>query len=149
MIGNNNNTKNRPETRIRRRVTSSDTSDEHSADELLMNNAKLGRPNGDGKASSSSSESCHSSSNHGGNLANTGDDTHAVCQWLQFLQMESYLQGFVDNGYDDFETIKQIGQPDLEAIGVGDPHHRAFLLDAVKVLREQVRLRIFCFGSIW
>jgi hypothetical protein len=59
--------------------------------------------------------------------------------------MESYLQGFVDNGYDDFETIKQIGQPDLEAIGVGDPHHRAFLLDAVKVLREQVRLRIFLF----
>jgi hypothetical protein len=36
------------------------------------------------------------------------DDPHAVGQWLQFLQMDMYLQGFIDNGYDDFETIKQV-----------------------------------------
>ena len=72
---------------------------------------RLGRPNGDGKASSSSSESCHSSSHLPGNAAMTQhfeDDPHAVGQWLQFLQMEMYLQGFIDNGYDDFETIKQV-----------------------------------------
>ena len=55
--------------------------------------------------------------------------------------MEKYLTGFIDNGYDDFETIKQIGLPDLEAIGVTDPHHQTFLLNAVRVLREQ--------GAVW
>jgi hypothetical protein len=55
------------------------------------------------------------------------NDHHAVGQWLQFLQMDQYLQGFIDNGYDDFETVKQIGPPDLEAIGVSNPHHQAFL----------------------
>ena len=43
----------------------------------------------------------------------------AVGQWLGFLQMPSaYLGMFVDNGYDDFETVKQIGMDDLVAIGV-------------------------------
>ena len=61
----------------------------------------------------------------------------AVSAWLHFLQMEMYSQEFVDNGYDDLETVKRIGGEDLDAIGVTAPSHRAFLLDAVKVLREQ------------
>ena len=61
----------------------------------------------------------------------------AVSAWLNFLQMDSYSQEFVDNGYDDLETVKKIGEEDLDAIGVAAPSHRAFLLDAVKVLREQ------------
>ncbi len=65
----------------------------------------------------------------------------AVTSWLQFLQMERYAQDFLDNGYDDLETAKQIGLADLEAIGVSVPHHRTFLLDAVRVLREQ--------GAVW
>ena len=43
----------------------------------------------------------------------------------------------MDNGYDDLETVKQIGTEDLDAIGVVNQHHRAFILDAVRVLREQ------------
>ena len=65
----------------------------------------------------------------------------AVSAWLHFLQMEMYSQEFVDNGYDDLETVKRIGAEDLDAIGVTAPSHRAFLLDAVKVLREQ--------GCVW
>ena len=61
----------------------------------------------------------------------------AVSAWLNFLQMDLYSQEFVDNGYDDLETVKKIGEEDLDAIGVAAPSHRAFLLDAVKVLREQ------------
>ena len=64
----------------------------------------------------------------------------AVSAWLNFLQMDSYSQEFVDNGYDDLETVKKIGEEDLDAIGVTAPSHRAFLLDAVKVLREQGRV---------
>ena len=64
-------------------------------------------------------------------------NTSAVATWLQFLQMDQYLTDFLDNGYDDLETAKKIGSEDLEAIGVEDQHHKMFLLDAVRVLREQ------------
>ena len=43
----------------------------------------------------------------------------------------------MDNGYDDLETVKQIGTDDLDAIGEVNKHHRNFILDAVQVLREQ------------
>lgn len=60
-----------------------------------------------------------------------------VTEWLLFLQLGQYSKGFIDNGYDDLETVKKIGPADLDAIGVLSAHHRAFLLDAVRVLREQ------------
>ena len=60
-----------------------------------------------------------------------------VVEWLTFLQLGQYTQGFIDNGYDDLETVKKIGPADLDAIGVLSAHHRAFLLDAVRVLKEQ------------
>jgi hypothetical protein len=61
-----------------------------------------------------------------------------VLEWLSFLQLGQYGRGFLDNGYDDLETVKRIGPADLDAIGVLSAHHRAFLLDAVRVLKEQV-----------
>ena len=61
-----------------------------------------------------------------------------VVEWLTFLQLGQYSKGFLDNGYDDLETVKKIGPADLDAIGVLSAHHRAFLLDAVRVLKEQV-----------
>ena len=60
-----------------------------------------------------------------------------VVEWLTFLQLGHYSKGFIDNGYDDLETVKKIGPADLDAIGVLSAHHRAFLLDAVRVLKEQ------------
>jgi hypothetical protein len=48
-----------------------------------------------------------------------------------------YTQAFLDNGYDDLEVCKQIGNPDLDAIGVMKPHHRKELLRSVKILREK------------
>nr|XP_046223337.1 SAM and SH3 domain-containing protein 1 isoform X3 [Oncorhynchus gorbuscha] len=60
-----------------------------------------------------------------------------VYEWLQNLKLPQYLEGFVDNGYDDLEVCKQIGDPDLDAIGVHVQHHRQKLLDAVKRLRAQ------------
>ena len=61
----------------------------------------------------------------------------AVHAWLGFLQMERYTKDFLDNGYDDLETVKKIGLEDLDAIGVESLSHKAFILDAVRVLREQ------------
>ena len=63
--------------------------------------------------------------------------SNIVQEWLSFLQLPHYAAAFLDNGYDDLETVKQVGPADLDAVGVVSVHHRAFLLDAVRVLREQ------------
>ena len=75
-------------------------------------------------------------------LANSGEsgisgNNNIVVEWLTFLQLGHYSPSFLDNGYDELEVVKQIGPADLDAIGVLSVHHRAFLLDAVRVLREQ------------
>ncbi|KAA0708527.1 Sterile alpha motif domain-containing protein 5 [Triplophysa tibetana] len=59
-----------------------------------------------------------------------------VYEWLKTLQLCQYVEAFVDNGYDDLEVCKQIGDPDLDAIGVFIPHHRRRIHDAVKRLKD-------------
>ena len=56
--------------------------------------------------------------------------------WLSTLKLSQYVEAFVDNGYDDLEVCKQIGEPDLDAIGVRVEYHRHRLLSAVARLRE-------------
>ncbi|XP_036074287.1 sterile alpha motif domain-containing protein 5 isoform X1 [Rousettus aegyptiacus] len=63
--------------------------------------------------------------------------TNIVYEWLKTLQLPQYAESFVDNGYDDLEVCKQIGDPDLDAIGVLAPAHRRRILEAVRRLREQ------------
>ena len=65
------------------------------------------------------------------------EDMNIITEWLTFLQLDHYAKDFIDNGYDDLETLKRIGPADLDAIGVVSVHHRSFILDAVRVLREQ------------
>lgn len=59
-----------------------------------------------------------------------------VLEWLSKLHLAQYVESFLDNGYDDLEVCKQIGQPDLDAIGVRVEHHRHRLLTAVQQLKE-------------
>jgi len=74
----------------------------------------------------------------GEQTSSTGAEVpNIVVEWLTFLQLGQYARGFLDNGYDELETVKKIGPADLDAIGVLSAHHRAFLLDAVRVLKEQ------------
>ncbi|KAH9381886.1 hypothetical protein HPB48_015394 [Haemaphysalis longicornis] len=67
---------------------------------------------------------------------NAGEQS-IVADWLRTLGLAQYAESFVDNGYDDLEICKQIGEPDLDAIGVSDPKHRHRVLQAVRVLLEQ------------
>ncbi|KAG7255985.1 hypothetical protein CRUP_023449 [Coryphaenoides rupestris] len=60
-----------------------------------------------------------------------------VYEWLKTLQLSQYVESFVDNGYDDLEVCKQIGEPDLDAIGVYVPHHRRRVHDAVQRLKDE------------
>ncbi|CAL8293075.1 unnamed protein product, partial [Arctogadus glacialis] len=62
--------------------------------------------------------------------------TTLVFDWLSTLKLSQYVEAFVDNGYDDLEVCKQIGEPDLDAIGVRVEYHRHRLLSAVARLRE-------------
>ena len=61
---------------------------------------------------------------------------NVVQKWLRFLDVEEYSESFIDNGYDDLETVKLIEMEDLEAIGVMRRDHQDYLLASVKVLRE-------------
>ena len=60
-----------------------------------------------------------------------------VQKWLRFLDVEEYSESFIDNGYDDLETVKLIKTEDLEAIGVMRRDHQDYLLASVKVLKER------------
>ena len=60
-----------------------------------------------------------------------------VCEWLRALGLGQYAESFLDNGYDDLEICKQVGDPDLDAIGVQNPQHRSKLLKSVRLLREK------------
>lgn len=57
--------------------------------------------------------------------------------WLKSVRLELYTQAFLDNGYDELEVCKQIGEADLDAIGVHNGVHREILLQAVTRLREE------------
>ncbi|XP_018559225.1 SAM and SH3 domain-containing protein 1 [Lates calcarifer] len=60
-----------------------------------------------------------------------------VLEWLSQLHLAQYVESFIDNGYDDLEVCKQIGEPDLDAIGVRIQYHRHRLLTAVQRLKEE------------
>ena len=61
----------------------------------------------------------------------------AIEEWLRSLNLVHYTQAFLDNGYDDLEICKQIGHPDLDAIGVTKDDHREDILTAVAALKCQ------------
>nr|XP_033793528.1 sterile alpha motif domain-containing protein 5 [Geotrypetes seraphini] len=63
--------------------------------------------------------------------------TNVVCEWLKALRLLQYAESFVDNGYDDLEVCKQIGDPDLDAIGVLLPQHRRRIHAAVRRLKDE------------
>lgn len=65
-----------------------------------------------------------------------------VFQWLSKLHLVQYVESFLDNGYDDLEVCKQIGGPDLDAIGVQVQYHRHQLLTAVQVLKKEERKKM-------
>jgi len=56
--------------------------------------------------------------------------------WLQTLGFHQYTEAFIDNGYDDLEVCRQIGEADLDAIGVTTAEDRADLLSAVNELQK-------------
>ena len=64
-------------------------------------------------------------------------DENIVSVWLRFLNIEEYTEQFIDNGYDDLETIKQMGEEDLKAIGIDNQKDEEMILLSVKILREQ------------
>lgn len=73
----------------------------------------------------------------------TSQDGCIVEEWLRSLNLAFYTEDFLDNGYDDLEVCKQIGDADLDAIGVVDVLHRRHILAAVQILREQGGARVY------
>ena len=65
------------------------------------------------------------------------EEDNIVCTWLRFLRVEEYCDNFLDNGYDDLETVKRIKLEDLRAIGINNAEDEEIILLSVKILREQ------------
>nr|XP_020463687.1 uncharacterized protein LOC109964609 isoform X3 [Monopterus albus] len=65
-----------------------------------------------------------------------------VLEWLSKLHLAQYVESFIDNGYDDLEICKQIGEPDLDAIGIHTQYHRHRLLTAVQRLKEEDKRKV-------
>lgn len=63
--------------------------------------------------------------------------SNIVCEWLRALGLSQYSESFMENGYDELEICKQIGEIDLDAIGVENQQHRHKLLKSVRQLREK------------
>ena len=70
-------------------------------------------------------------------------NNNIVEEWLRCLGLVQYTQAFVDNGYDDLEVCKQIGNQDLDAIGVLKHPHRKEILRGVHVLREEGGTQVY------
>ncbi|XP_076372740.1 uncharacterized protein LOC143257621 isoform X2 [Tachypleus tridentatus] len=64
-------------------------------------------------------------------------EENIVEEWLRSFHLNQYAESFLDNGYDDLEICKQIGEADLDGIGVTDGTHRQQILRAVRKLLEQ------------
>ncbi|XP_022089828.1 SAM and SH3 domain-containing protein 1-like isoform X3 [Acanthaster planci] len=64
-------------------------------------------------------------------------ENNIVREWLRTLDLAHHLDSFIDNGYDDLETCKQIGEEDMDAIGVQDPRQREELRQAVARLKQE------------
>ncbi|XP_061193520.1 SAM and SH3 domain-containing protein 1-like isoform X2 [Saccostrea echinata] len=60
-----------------------------------------------------------------------------IGDWLKSISLEIYTEAFIDNGYDELEVCKQIGKPDLDAIGVTNEVHRQIILQAVTKIKEE------------
>ena len=63
---------------------------------------------------------------------------NVVEMWLRTLGFHHYTQAFIDNGYDDLDVCRQIGDADLDAIGVTADEDRASLLTAVSQLQDSI-----------
>lgn len=64
-------------------------------------------------------------------------DNSIVYEWLRAMHLSHYSDSFIDNGYDDLEICKQIGEPDLDAIGVTNGAHREIIRRAVRRLVQE------------
>ncbi|KAJ9582773.1 hypothetical protein L9F63_022884, partial [Diploptera punctata] len=65
--------------------------------------------------------------------------SNIVVEWLRSLHLGQYSESFIDNGYDDLEICKQVGDPDLDAIGVFNPSHRNNYSNRFKKLRPSTK----------
>lgn len=68
----------------------------------------------------------------------TSTSFQPVEDWLRNLGLLHFAQSFYDNGYEDIETCKQIGEEDLNVIGIRSDRDRNDILSAVKRMQQNL-----------
>eukprot|EP01080_Neovahlkampfia_damariscottae_P005489 gene5489-9307_t len=61
-----------------------------------------------------------------------------VKEWLVSLKMESYIESFIENGYDSLEVCCELEKDDLICVNVTKPGHVKRFLLAAKELKENI-----------
>ena len=54
--------------------------------------------------------------------------TDEVKQWLESISLPQYVNHFLENGYDDMDSLWDLNNDDLDAIGIKLPGHRKKIL---------------------
>ena len=60
----------------------------------------------------------------------------SVEDWLRSLGLITYTEAFIENGYDELDICKEIGDEDLDAIGVVNSKDRTDILNSVARLKQ-------------
>jgi len=70
------------------------------------------------------------------------DAANEVLTWLTKLNMQRYYQTFIDNGYDQLETVGQISKDDLKEMGVALGHIKIIMASCINAPFANKRVRL-------
>ena len=72
-----------------------------------------------------------------------------VLAWLQKLKMERYYKTFIENGYDQLESVGEISKEDLKEMGVALGHIKIIVASSVTApfMNKRVRLKSVSFDT--
>ena len=85
-----------------------------------------------------------SNPSRGGNTQDQSrsEEANIVVEWLHFLQLGHYALDFLDNGYDDLETVKRVGPEDLDAIG------DSYAIEGVKKFPVRIKCALLSWAAL-
>jgi len=74
--------------------------------------------------------------NQDSTASNYPNSSEMVTNWLTSFEMGQYAPALLSGGYMDFQSLSQLDEIGLDAVGITNPDHRASLLNAAAYLTQ-------------
>ena len=71
-----------------------------------------------------------------GSGAHQKEPPSTVAEWLHDLDMEQYVQVFMEQGWDHLDFLHLLTDPDLVNLGVLNPTHRQMILNRIGQMKQ-------------